>query len=133
MALSGKYDFTGLKKLGAANLRILIASTKAAFLLKGGTLTDAILEFISNWLANKGLVVLNVGAIYVSGHFDQKAFDSAFDEAIAEIQNKMGAEKLTPEEKRRIDDAIITSARRFVVISKEAQKKPDTDSSYSGG
>lgn len=135
MALSGKYDFAGLKQLGAAGLRTMLAASKLSFLLKGGGLTDAILEFIANYLANSGLVILNVGAIYVSGHFDQKAFDSAFEKAITEIKTKGGSDALSPEEKRAIDDEIIKAARKFVVIAKESQssRPGDSDSVYYGG
>lgn len=119
MSLSGKYNFSGIKKLGSAALRAAFATSPyTAWLLKFGSITDLALEFVMNWLANKGLIVLNLGAIYVSGEMDQKSLDSAMDQAIKEITNLGGVEKLTPEQKRAIDERVILAARKFIVIGK---------------
>lgn len=117
MGLSGKYDFRGIKKQGAAGLRLALASSPyTAWALKGGALTDLFLELLANWLANSGLIVLNVGAAYVSGELDQHGFDEAMEKALEEISVKGGREKLTAAEKKAIDDAIIKAARKLVVI-----------------
>ena len=117
MGLSGKYNFPGIKKLGSAGLRVALASNAStAWMLKFGSFTDLILEFVTNWLANKGLVMLNIGAIYVEGQLDQKSFDSAMDSAIRDITNLGGVDRLTPEQKKAIDDKVIKAARKFIVI-----------------
>lgn len=117
MALSGKYDFRGIKKMGAAGIRLaLLSSPYTAWFLKLGKLADLVLEFITNWLANKGLLVLNLGAISVSGELDQKQFDAAMDDALAEITRRGGRDALTPEQRKAIDDAVIKAARKFIVI-----------------
>ena len=46
------------------------------------------------------------------------ALDKAMDEALNSIMEKGGRDKLTPEQKKEIDDAVIQAARKFVVISK---------------
>lgn len=119
MALTGKYNFKGIKRLGAAGLRgALLSSPWTAWLIRVPNFTNFVLEAISNWLANKGLVILNLGAIYIEGEFDQAAWDKAMDNALGEIQLKGGREKLTPEQIKEIDDEIIRKARRFVLVSK---------------
>lgn len=123
MSLSGKYNFSGIKKLGAAGLRLALASSpKSAWLLKFGSLTDLVLEFFMNWLANKGLVILNLGAIYVSGEMNQRDLDSAMDRAISEIKYAGGIDSLTEAEKRAIDEAVIKAARKFIVIGNSSNK-----------
>lgn len=122
MPISGKYNFSGIKKLGSAAIRAAFAtSPNTAWLLKFGALTDLVLEFLMNWLANKGLIILNLGAIYVSGELDQRSLDSAMDDAIKEITNLGGIDKLTPEQKRAIDDKVIKAARKFIVIGKSTK------------
>jgi len=119
MGLSGKYDFKGIKQAGAAGLRLaLAASPYTAWLLKLSSFLDFVLEFFANWLANNGLVLLNVGANYVNGELDQKQMDSAMDEAISEIKNKGGKDKLTAQQKKEIDDEVIKAARKFLVIAR---------------
>lgn len=119
MALTGKYDFRGWKRGGAAVMRAaLLSSPSTAWLLKLGAVLDIILEFIVNWLANRGLVLMNVGADFVTGEFDLKAFDSELDRAIAEIEKMGGRDRLTPAEKKAIDDQVIKAARRLIVIGK---------------
>lgn len=117
--MSGKYNFKGIKKLGGAGLRMAIASTpETAWMLRFGSVLDLALEFLANWLANKGLVVLNLGAIHINGEIDQHAFDNAMEKAIDEITQKGGREKLSAAEKKRIDDEVIKAARKFIVVSK---------------
>lgn len=117
MPISGKYNFPGIKKIGSAGLRVALSSSpKTAWLLRFSALTDLVLEFIANWLANKGLLILNLGAVYIEGEFDQKKFDHAMDQAIREIQLKGGREKLTAQEIKDIDDKVIKAARGFIVI-----------------
>lgn len=117
MALSGKYDFRGIKKVGAAGLRSALAlSPWTSWTLSGGAFTDLILEFLSNWLANKGLLVLNLGAIVVDGELDFRALDAAWSKAFDEITAGGGADKLTAAQKKAIDDEVIKAARRAVII-----------------
>lgn len=117
MPISGKYNFPGIKKLGSAALRVALATSPyTKWLLKFGSFTDLILEFISNWLANKGLLMLNIGAVYFEGELDQKKFDTAMDTAIKDITNLGGREKLTAQQIKDIDEKVIKAARGFIVI-----------------
>lgn len=118
MGLSGKYDFRGIKKLGAAGIRSALSSVPALAPFVSSRLTDLVLEFLTNWLANKGLVILNVGGNYLEGELDQKAFDREMDDAIREITAAGGADALSPQRKKEIDDAVIRSARKFIRIGR---------------
>lgn len=114
--MSGKYDFKGIKRLGRAGLRAALAtSPKTAWLLKFGSLLDLVLEFIFNWLANKGLIILNLGYIHLDSKFDQKELDKAMQKALDEIE-LIGKNNLTPDQKKEIDNAVIKAARKFIVI-----------------
>jgi hypothetical protein len=116
MGLTGKYDFPGIKKAGAVGLAAALATTSwGAIALKlpvVGTLIKGLLELASNWLANTGLVVLNLGAIVIGGELDQMGFDKALDEGLKQVE--LGRDKITPEHGKVIDDAVRDAARKFI-------------------
>lgn len=111
MPITGKYNFKGIKEKGAAGLRLALSSTpQTAWLVKYPALTNFLLEAFANWLANKGLIVMNIGAYYVEGKLDQKAFDEAMDKGILRVDAAGGT--LTPEQIKEIDDAVIKAANK---------------------
>lgn len=113
MSISGKYDFNGIKKQGASGLKLLLASDPAtAWILKVPFL-NSLLESFVNWATNKGLVILNIGAIYVNGEIDQSALDKAIDEGLKKIGT------LTPEQMKEIDDKVIEAANRALPYSRK--------------
>lgn len=120
MGLTGRYDFKGIKRYGAMGLRGLIAATgwgAAIFKIPViGALFNGAIELAVNWLANNGLMVLNIGAISVDGEIDQKQFDDHMNEAFDKIKNADG--KLTKDEVKQIDDEVIKYFRRFGRITK---------------
>ena len=117
MSLTSKYNFKGIATLGGAGLRALLAlSPYTAWFLKLGGVGDLILEFVANWLANRGLILFNVGAIEVSGEIDQYKLDKALDDAFEAITVKGGRDTLTPAQKKAIDDEVIRAGRKFIVI-----------------
>lgn len=121
MGISGKYDFKGIKKTGRLGFKAALGSNPStAWVLKGGAFTDAVLDFASNWLANKGLIVLNVGAFYVGGEFDQGALDKAIDNGIKAVENP--DKKLTPQQMKEIDDAVIKAADKALPYSRKPTK-----------
>lgn len=119
MPLSGKYDFSGIKKFGVKGLSLALSSVSwIAFLIKWGfgpviTFGE---EFAINWLANKGLMLLDIGAIYVEGEFQQSAFDKAMGEGIKKVLLANGT--LTPEQIKEIDDKVIAAADNFLPYTK---------------
>ena len=114
--LGNKYDFKGIKKVGARALILALSSTGWGqwLLARGfeGPLINAV-EVLVNWLANRGLMVLNIGAIFVEGEFDQKAFDKAMESAL----EKMKLGQLTEQEMKAIDEEVIKAFRRFAIIA----------------
>lgn len=117
MGLSGKYDFKGIQKMGGAAIRVALSSTPyTAWFVKVPGSNFAI-ELMVNWLANRGLIFMNLGAIAVDSEVNQHALDSAFQKAIDEIQIKGGRDALTVQQKKSIDDEVIKAARKFIVIN----------------
>lgn len=117
MGLTGKYDFKGIQRLGAAGLSAVLSTTAwGAALLKFGLKVPIEIgaEWASNWLANKGLVILNIGAIYVNGEFDQSAFDNAMENGLSRVE----AGGLTEAQKKAIDDEVIKAFRRFAPVTR---------------
>ncbi len=113
---SGKYDFPGIRKAGAVAITAALATYSWGAWIVTGPLKKAYglaLEWCLGWLANKGLVVLNVGAIYVKGQFDQDAFDNAMEEGLKRV-DKGG---LTDAQKKAIDMEVINAFRKFGRIS----------------
>lgn len=121
MPVSGKYDFKGIKSTGRLGLRAAFGTTPAlAWLNKFPALTDFILECATNWLANKGLILLNTGAYYVNGELDQKALDKAIENGLKAIESNAG--KLTPEQMKEIDDAVIKAADKALPYGRKPTK-----------
>jgi hypothetical protein len=115
MPLTGKYDFKGIKEKGAQAIEaLLVATSWGAWLVKGvfSPVTTFVIQGLVNYVANKGLVLLNIGAFYIEGEFDQSAFDKAIEDGIKQAHLANGT--LTPEKIKAIDDAVIEAARKFI-------------------
>lgn len=112
MIKTGKYDFPGIRKAGAAGLRLALASTSWGIALAASPLRkllDLAAEWAVEWLTNRGLVIFNIGAIYVAGEFDQSKFDKAMEEGLKDAK----APGLSDKQKKAIDDEVIKAFRRF--------------------
>lgn len=98
--------------MGAAGFKAaLLSSPKTSWLVAWPALTNFLLEFLSNYLANKGLIVLNIGAIYVEGELSQNKLDKSFDNYLKYLQNQ---KPLTDKEIEAIDNEVINAARNFI-------------------
>lgn len=107
MGVTGRYDFPGIQKaMGALINGLLAATTWGASLLAGpfGPVIVILEGWIDNWLANKGLIILNVGVNIVDGQLNQDAMDKALDAGIQKIMQ--GRNLLTPAQGKAIDDAV---------------------------
>lgn len=109
---TGKYDFPGIRKASTAGIKALLALTSwGAWLIASpfkGTL-DLALDWFNEWLTNRGLVIINVGAFYVDGVFSQDKFDSEMESALKKAQTP----GLTDKQKKAIDDGVIEAFRKF--------------------
>lgn len=114
---TGKYDFPGIRRIGALALEGLIAGTSwGASLVTGpfAPVIDICAEYLSEWMANRGLLILDLGAIYVNGEFDQSTFDKAMDEAL----DRSKIPGLSDAEKKAIDDKVIAAFRQFARVGR---------------
>lgn len=108
MGITGRYDFKGIQKaVGVAIDALLAATTWGAWILASPfrpvvTLTE---NMLTNFLANRGLILLNIGAIIVDGEIDQTRLDSALDAGIKRVQQ--GRDKITPAEGAKIDADVV--------------------------
>lgn len=114
---TGKYDFKGIRKAGSLGLKALLASTSWGATLLSGPFRkslDLLFEFISELLANRGLLLINIGEIYIKGSFQQANFDSKLEKALAAVK----VDGLTPRQKKAIDDEVIKAFRPFAHFRK---------------
>ena len=112
-----KYDFQGIKKQGASGLMLALASDPATIWMTRVPFITKMLEMGVNWLANKGLVVLNIGAIYVNGEIDQALLDRSIEDGLRKVEQP--GVSLTPEQIKEIDDAVIKAADRALPYSRK--------------
>lgn len=113
MGLTGKYDFKGIQKAGRLGIKAFIASTGWGAKLIASPFVkvlDLLIEWVTNWLANRGLIILNLGSIYISGEFNQSAFDKALDEGLKKVESNPG---LSEKQKEIIDNEVKKAARKF--------------------
>lgn len=118
---TGKYDFPGIRKAGTAALKAVVATTGwGAWLIASpfNSVFEVAAGWLSEWLANRGLLIINLGAIYVSGEIDQARFDKAFEEALEKVK----LPGLTDEQKKGIDDEVIEAFRWFGRIGNKPPK-----------
>ncbi len=137
MGITGKYNFPGIKKAGVVAIEAALAGTTwGASLLASGLfkffspLEDVVLDWAINWLANQGLIVLNLGAIIVNGEVDQALFDAALDNGLKLVEN--GRDKITPLQGKKIDDDVIQAARRFIDFGSAPSLPGNADSGLQG-
>lgn len=113
MGITGKYDFKGIQKAGRLGIRALLSSTTWGASLLASPFNkplNVVIDWLVNYLANRGLVILNLGAIYVNGELDQKAFDKALDDGLKKVNN---SPNLSQEQRDAIDEEVRNAARRF--------------------
>lgn len=118
MGLTGKYDFSGIQSLGVKGLNLILgATTWGAWLLSSAfsPVINYLEELGINYLANKGLILLNIGAIYVDGELDQAALDQAIDQGLERV--KLAGATLSQAEAKDIDDAVIKAADKALPYS----------------
>lgn len=107
MGITGRYNFPGIQKAAGLLIDGLLAATVwGAWLIKSPfkPAVNLIRDMIVNYLANKGIIVINIGMNIVDGAIDQKALDKALDEGIRRVMQ--GRDKITPQEGKAIDDKV---------------------------
>lgn len=119
MGITGKYNFPGIQKAGIAAIKAILATSVWGVAFMASPLfkifepvEEWFLDWVINWLANKGLIVLNLGAIIVEGEIDQALFDKALDDGLKLVEQ--GRDKISAAKGKAIDDDVIKAARRFI-------------------
>ncbi len=79
-----------------------------------GEITFWLLQQFSMWMADKGLIILNVAAADINTISEKNDFDGSFDQAFKEIHEN--EDRLTPEQKKAIDDKVIKAFRQFAAF-----------------
>ena len=107
MGVTGRYDFKGIQKAAGVVIDALIAGTGwGAWLLASPfkPVVGFFRDMLINWLANRGLIILNIGVNIIDGTLDQKALDAALDDGIKRVMQ--GRDKITQAEGQSIDDKV---------------------------
>lgn len=138
MGVTGKYDFAGIKKAGLAAVRVALASTSwgaklisNGFLKFANPLIDVLLEAGINFMANSGLIVLNLGAIIIDGKVDQARLDNAIEKGLQRVMK--GRDKITEAEGKAIDDDVIKAADEFIDFGATPSVPGDADPGLQSG
>ena len=92
--------------MGVVINALLAGTTWGAWLIASPFMpaVQIIEDMIVNWLANRGLIILNIGVNIVDGNIDQNALDAALDAGIKRVMQ--GRDKITPTEGKAIDDVV---------------------------
>lgn len=115
MGITGRYDFKGIQKAVGKAIDLLLASTTwGAWILASPfkPVITAAENLLTNFLANRGLILLNIGEIMVEGVVDQTKLDDALDAGIKRVQQ--GRDKITPAEGAKIDQDVVDAFDRDV-------------------
>lgn len=121
--MPGKYDFPGIKKVGTAALEAVLAGTGWGASILGSPFRPIVRMFLGyaiEWAANKGLVIINLGFIYVEGELDQSRFDKAIDDALEKVKLPGLSEK----EKEQIDNEVREAFRKFARLNHKPVTEP---------
>lgn len=110
MATLAKYDFKGIKRQGANGIKLALLSNPSTAWLAKAPGIEPFLEFVVNWLANNGLVLLNIGAIYVNGNIDQRLLDRSIEDGLKRVE--LNGSTLNAAQIKEIDDEVIKAADR---------------------
>lgn len=107
MGITGRYDFTGIQKAVSVGINAFLATTSWGVWLLASpfkiVLTTAE-NLAVNWLTNRGLIILNIGAIAIDGKVDQAKLDSALNDAFTKLQ--IGRANITPAQGAAIDQEV---------------------------
>lgn len=138
MGITGKYNFPGIQKAAKAAIEAALAATTWGSSILASVwfkffspAEDMLIDDAINFLANQGLIVLNLGAIYVNGQIDQGLFDQALDEGLKRVEN--GRDKLTAQQGKAIDDDVIKAARKFIDFGAADSVSVDANSGLQSG
>ncbi len=107
MGITGRYNFPGIQKAMGVAIDALIAGTGWGAALLASPFMPIVQFFVNaldNYLANRGLILLNIGINIVDGVIDQRNLDEAIDAGIRRVMQ--GRDTITLAEGLAIDDEV---------------------------
>ncbi len=108
MGITGRYDFKGIQRAARVAIDAILAGTSwGAWILASPfkPVIGAAEDLITNYLANQGLIILNIGAVIIDGAVDQAKLDAALSAGILKV--RQGRDKITPTEGAKIDADVV--------------------------
>lgn len=127
MGLTGRYDFKGIQKAARLIINGVISGTGWGAALLAGPFKPLVIMFenaMTNWLTNRGLIIINIGAVLVNGVVNQVKLDNALDSAFEKL--KVGRDKITPQAGAKIDEETDAAFDQFADVhaTNELRKLP---------
>ncbi len=113
-----KYKYEAIAEATAAMILVAIAANPSiAILAQGflGRVTFFVLKLLCMFLANLGLVILNVGAAKIETIIDGGNFDGSWEQAEEMIKKIQDAgREMSQDEIKKIDQIAIDAFRKFI-------------------
>lgn len=131
MGITGRYNFPGIQKAVRAAFTALAAGTTWGAWLIASPFAPAITAIenaLINYLVNRGLIIIDIGAVMVNGVVKQDLLDNAIDAAITKL--KVGRDKITPAQGAQIDADTTAAFDNFADVN-AAQPNGDGVSNVS--
>lgn len=107
MGITGRYNFPGTQKAVRRIVTVLLAATSWGAWIATSPFMPLVSYFedlLTNWLVNRGLIILDVGANIIDGVVDEKALTDALNAGILRVTQGRGS--ISPEEGKAIDDRV---------------------------
>lgn len=110
------YDYSGIGKAEAVLLFSALASSPWVVLTNGllGTVVFGVLTKICTFFANYEVLIVNVGVTDLQVLLQKGDFNGSFDDAFKAIHGN--PDRLTPQEKAKIDAPVKAAFRKFAVF-----------------
>ena len=107
------YRYEGIGKASALVIFAWLGASSFSVFTTGplGRFTFYILEQFCTYLAGRGIVLLNITVADIQIVGQKKDFDGSFAEAFKEIHGN--PKRLTPEQKKAVDEKVMRAFRRF--------------------
>jgi len=122
-----KYKFWNIGEASASVIMaMMIANPQTAIFAQGflGKILFFVFKIFCTYLANLGLIVMNVTAAKIETISDAGNFDESWNTAENLIKRiRDTGRELTEAEMKEIDDAVIVAFKKFATFGKDKKKK----------
>lgn len=118
MGITGRYNFTGIQKLVTTGVNTLLASTSWGVWLLASPfkpVLQALEDAAVNFLVNRGLIIIDIGAVVVDGQINEDNFNTALTNAFNQLRN--GRDQITPTQGAKIDADTTAAFDKFADVN----------------